>query len=158
NILWITTEDMSPHLPAFGDSTVLTPNIDRLAKEGVRYTNFYSVSGVCAPSRSAIITSMYPTTIWPMHMRTMTTPAAIDMITDPELLAIPTYEAVPAPEVKCFTEFLRKEGYYCTNNNKTDYQFATPITAWDDNSKDGHWRNRPEGKPFFAVFNITITH
>lgn len=158
NILWITTEDMSPHLPAFGDSTVETPNIDRLAKEGVRYTNFYSVSGVCAPSRSAIITGMYPTTIGAMHMRTMKRTAAIDMITDPELLAIPTYEAVPAPEVKCFTEFLRKEGYYCTNNSKTDYQFATPITAWDDNSKDGHWRNRPEGKPFFAVFNITITH
>jgi N-sulfoglucosamine sulfohydrolase len=158
NILWITTEDMSPHIPAFGDSTVETPHIDRLAKEGIRYTNFYSVYGVCAPSRAAIITGMYPTTIGAMHMRTMKRTAAIDLIDDPELLAIPTYEAVPPPDVRCFTEFLRMEGYYCTNNSKTDYQFAPPITAWDDNSKRGHWRNRPAGKPFFAVFNIDITH
>jgi arylsulfatase A-like enzyme len=61
NILWITCEDMSPRLSAYGDSTVPTPNIDRLAREGVRCTNMFSVSGVCAPSRSAIITGMYPT-------------------------------------------------------------------------------------------------
>src|SRR5690606_25264267 len=143
NILWITCEDMSPHLAAFGDSTVVTPNIDRLAKEGVRYTNVYSVSGVCAPSRSAIITGMYPTTIGAMHMRTMKRTASLDKITDPELLAIPTYEAVPPVGVRCFTEYLREAGYYCTNNSKTDYQFAPPITAWDDNGKQGHWRNRP---------------
>lgn len=158
NILWITVEDMSPHLPAFGDSTVQTPNIDRLAREGVRYTNFYSVYGVCAPSRSSIITGMYPTTIGAMHMRTMKRTAALDQITDPELLAIPTYEAVPPPEVKCFTEYLRGDGYYCTNNSKTDYQFEPPITAWDESNNKAHWRNRPDGKPFFAVFNIEITH
>lgn len=158
NILWITVEDMSPHLPSFGDSTVSTPNIDRLAKEGIRYSNFYSVSGVCAPSRAALITGMYPTTIGAMHMRTMQRTAAIDKITDPELLAIPTYEAVPPAEAKCFTEYLRKEEYYCTNNSKTDYQFATPITAWDESSDKAHWRNGPEEKPFFAVFNFTVTH
>src|SRR5690606_14719744 len=158
NVLWITVEDMSPHLPSFGDSTVATPHIDRLAKEGIRYSNFFSVSGVCAPSRAAIATGMYPTTIGAMHMRTMRRTSSLDMISDPELLAIPTYEAVPPAEVKVFTEFLRKEGYYCTNNSKTDYQFAVPITAWDENSNKGHWRNRPSDAPFFAVFNITTTH
>ena len=159
NIVWITVEDMSPRLSAFGDSTVSTPHIDRLAAEGVRYTNVFSVSGVCAPSRSAIITGMYPTTIGAQHMRNMRRTSAIADITDPELLAIPTYEAVPPPEAKCFTEYLRAEGYYCTNNSKTDYQFTPPITAWDESNAQAHWRNRPDPDlPFFAVFNTNITH
>jgi arylsulfatase A-like enzyme len=158
NILWITCEDMSPHLGCYGDSIARTPNLDRLASEGIRYTNAYSVSGVCAPSRSALITGMYPTTIGSMHMRTMTRTSAIDKITDPVLLAIPTYEAVPPPEVKCFTEYLRARGYYCTNNAKEDYQFRRPITAWDESSQKAHWRNRESGQPFFSVFNLGVTH
>jgi len=158
NILWITCEDMSPHLGCYGDPVARTPNLDKLATEGIRYTNAFSVSGVCAPSRSALITGMYPTTTGAMHMRTMTRTAAIDQITDPELLAIPTYEAVPPPEVKCFTEFLRAHGYYCSNNSKEDYQFRKPITAWDESSSTAHWRDRKPGQPFFAVFNFTVTH
>lgn len=159
NIVWITVEDMSPRLAAFGDSTAYTPNIDRLAKEGVRYTNVFSVSGVCAPSRSSIITGMYPTTIGAQHMRNHRRTSAIADITDPELLAIPTYEAVPPAGVKCFPEYLRAAGYYCTNNRKTDYQFTPPVTAWDESSRQSHWRNRPDPtQPFFAVFNSNITH
>ena len=159
NIVWISVEDMSPRLAAFGDSVAHTPNIDRLAAEGVRYTNVFSVSGVCAPSRASLITGMYPTTIGAQHMRTLSRTSAIADITDPELLAIPTYEAVPPPEVKCFPEYLRAEGYYCTNNSKTDYQFRPPITAWDASSREAHWNNRPTARdPFFAVFNITTTH
>ena len=59
NILWLVVEDLSPFIPSFGDSTVVTPNISRLAAEGVRFTNVYSSSGVCAPSRAAIATGMY---------------------------------------------------------------------------------------------------
>jgi arylsulfatase A-like enzyme len=158
NILWITCEDMSPHLGCYGDPVARTPSLDMLASEGIRYTNAFSVSGVCAPSRSALITGMYSTTIGSMHMRTMTRTSAIDKITDPELLAIPTYEAVPPKEVKCFTEFLRAIGYYCSNNSKEDYQFKKPVTAWDESSTRAHWRNRKPGQPFFAVFNFTVTH
>ncbi|RMG75345.1 MAG: DUF229 domain-containing protein, partial [Bacteroidetes bacterium] len=158
HILWITTEDMSPRLACYGDSIAHTPNLDRLAAQGVRYTHAFSVSGVCAPSRAALITGMYPTTIGAQHMRTMKRTAALADITDPELLAIPTYEAVPPPEVRCFPELLRAAGYYCTNNAKEDYQFTRPITAWDESSNQAHWRNRNSGQPFFAVFNIGITH
>ena len=66
--------------------------------------------------------------------------------------------AVPPHYVKCFPEYLRMAGYYCTNNTKTDYQFTPPITAWDELSAQAHWRNRPDGAPFFAVFNRTVTH
>jgi N-sulfoglucosamine sulfohydrolase len=158
NILWITCEDMSPRLGCYGDTLSRTPIIDKLSTEGIRYTNAYSVSGVCAPSRSCLITGMYPTTIGSMHMRTMTRTSSIAKITDPELLAIPTYEAVPAPEVRCFPEYLRAAGYYCTNNSKKDYQFIEPVTTWDESSSKAHWRNRKPGQPFFAVFNIGTTH
>ena len=57
-----------------------------------------------------------------------------------------------------YTEYLRAAGYYTTNNSKTDYQFKSPITAWDENGRDAHWKNRPEGMPFFSIFNSTTTH
>lgn len=159
NILWITCEDMGPRVGAYGDRTVPTPNIDRLAREGVRYNRAFATYGVCAPSRHTLITGMYPTSTGAMAMRTWKRTSALDKISDPKLLAIPTYEATPPPEVKCFSEYFRAAGYYCTNNSKTDYQFRDPITAWDESGKDAHWRNRPDKKmPFFAVFNNTTTH
>ena len=144
NILWITCEDMSPHLEAYGDPTIETPNISRLATEGVRYAHVYSISGVCAPSRSALITGMYPTSIGTHNMRTLQNLSR----------EVPYYSVVLPSDVKAFSEYLRASGYYCTNNVKTDYQFETPISAWDDCSTNAHWRNRPKDKPFFSIFNF----
>ena len=149
NILWITCEDISPFIGAYGDKMVKTPNIDQLAKEGIRYTNAFTTAGVCAPSRSAIITGMYQTSIGSHHMRT--NGAA-------KYQPVPPYSAVIPDYVKCFPEYLRKAGYYCTNNEKQDYQFTAPVTAWDENGPAASFRNRPADKPFFAVFNFMITH
>jgi len=152
NILWISFEDTNPFYGCYGDPVARTPNLDRLAAEGCRWPNTFSTAGVCAPARSAIITGMYPISIGAHHMRTThTNPAA------PEL---PTpYSAVVPHYVKCFTEYLRAAGYYCTNNVKTDYQFDPPRTAWDELSTEAHWRNRPDpDQPFFAVFNLDRTH
>ncbi len=147
NILWITCEDISPNLGCYGDTVAVTPNIDKLATEGMLMTNAFATAGVCAPARSSIITGMYPASIGTHHMRTTWgTPFNKDYSV-----------VVPAP-VKTFTEHLRKAGYYCTNNAKTDYQFESPFTAWDDNGSDAHWRNRPNEKPFFSVFNLMVTH
>ncbi|MGC1204981.1 MAG: sulfatase [Flavobacteriaceae bacterium] len=159
NIIWITVEDLSPRIGAYGDELAKTPNIDQLAKEGVRYTNAYTTYGVCAPNRHTLITGMYPTSTGAMAMRTWKRTSALDKITDPELLNIPVYEATPPAGVKCFSEYFRAAGYYCTNNSKEDYQFKTPITAWDESGSDAHWRNRPDkDMPFFAVFNSMATH
>lgn len=137
NILWISCEDMSPDIGCYGDKYAVTPTLDKLAAEGVRYANVFSHAPVCAPARSGIITAMYPTTIGTHHMRC---------------------QGVPPAYVKCFPEYLRAAGYYCTNNVKTDYQFDPPLTAWDENSSKADWRGRENGQPFFCVINITTTH
>ena len=137
NVLWITCEDTSPNLGCYGDRFAVTPNLDRLAAEGVRYTNAFSVCGVCAVGRSCLITGVYPTSLGSHHMRCRTT--------------------LPE-EIKCFSELVRGAGYYCTNNVKTDYNFDVPKEAWDECSRQAHWRNRGPGQPFFAVFNFTVSH
>ncbi|SEQ76680.1 Arylsulfatase A [Hyunsoonleella jejuensis] len=149
NILWLVTEDMGAYIPPFGDSTVVTPNLSKLASEGVVYPNLYSTSGVCAPSRAAIATGMYPSSIGANHMR-------VNSYTKER--GLPAYEAVPPSEVKMISEWMRMQGYYCTNNYKTDYQFKEPVTAWDESSPYAHWRNRKDNQPFFSVFNFTETH
>lgn len=158
NIVWLSVEDMSCWLPCYGDSTVPTPNIDRLSREGVRYENAFATSPVCAPARSSLITGMFATRIGSMQMRNGN-PSKAAMEKDPEAYAdIPSYEAVPPPFVRCFPELLRAEGYYCTNNSKKDYQFREPVGVWNQSNRKAHWKNRKEGQPFFAVFNYTGTH
>ena len=138
NIVWISCEDISPHIHCFGDEDAITPNIDQLAKEGVRYTNTFTTAGVCAPCRSAIITGVYQSTLGTHHMRCKA--------------QLPDF-------VKPFPTYLCKAGYYCTNNSKQDYQFVTPKGVWDESSGKAHWKNRPDkSQPFFAVFNFGGCH
>jgi len=152
NILWVSFEDTNPFYGCYGDPVARTPNVDRLAAEGCRWPRAFSTAGVCAPARSAVITGMYPTAIGTHHMRTTHV--------NPHTPEMPTpYDAVVPHYVKCFSEYLRAAGYYCTNNVKTDYQFAAPRTAWDECSTTAHWRDRGDAdQPFFAVFNPTVTH
>lgn len=149
NILWLVLEDMSPIIEPYGDDTAETPTISRLAKQGVTYTNVYSPSGVCSPSRAALALGMYPSAIGANNMRTTSYT---------EVTGLPKYGAVPPPEAKMLSQYLREQGYYTTNNLKTDYQFKHPKMAWDESGKYAHWRNRGKNQPFFAVFNFTTTH
>jgi N-sulfoglucosamine sulfohydrolase len=150
NIVWISNEDMSPHLGAYGDPLARTPVLDRFAKESIRYTHAFTTAPVCAPSRAAIITGMYQTTIGAQHMRT----------TEDRVPELPgPYLAVPPFYVKAFPEYLRAAGYYTSNRAKTDYQFGVPFTIWDDLGPNAHWRNRTDKtQPFFSVFNLEVTH
>jgi N-sulfoglucosamine sulfohydrolase len=169
NILWLVCEDISPMLSMYGDSTAHTPNLDRLTQRSLVFDHAYATVGVCAPSRSSIVTGMYPISIGTMHMRTGRDVSAwgrreynkVDENMGVDIAGNPNgeYSAVLPPEVKCFSELLRSDGYYCTNNSKTDYQFAPPITAWDENGSKAHWRNRRgKDQPFFSVFNLFETH
>jgi arylsulfatase A-like enzyme len=150
NIVWISNEDMSPRLGAYGDLLARTPNLDRLATASIRFTNAFTTAPVCAPSRAAIITGMHQNAIGAQHMRT----------TEDRVRELPgPYLAVPPFYVKAFPEYLRAAGYFTSNRAKTDYQFGVPFTIWDDLGPKAHWRNRPDkSQPFFSVFNLLVTH
>lgn len=147
NILWLSCEDTGPHLGCYGDPHAHTPTLDALAAQGVLYQNAFAVTGVCAPTRSSVITGLYPTTLGTHHMRAGG--EGVDRSVMPK---------IPA-RIRAFPEFLRHAGYYCTNNAKQDYNFRAPEGTWDESSGRAHWKNRPNpNQPFFAVFNYTGTH
>lgn len=152
NIVLIVFEDMGPRIGAFGDPVATTPVLDAFARQSVRYPNTFTTSGVCAPSRSALITGVHQQTLGTLHMRTNSPVPGMRGGGPIE------YQAVPPPSVKAFPELLRRAGYYTSNNGKTDYQFGEPFTVWDANAPDADWRGRAPGQPFFAMFNIMETH
>ncbi|MCE7065013.1 sulfatase-like hydrolase/transferase [Dyadobacter sp. CY326] len=137
NILWIVSEDNSPFLGCYGDTFATTPNLDNFAKQGVLYKNAFATAPVCAPSRFTLITGTYPPSMGTEHMRS-------------------TY---PVPdEVKFFPRFLREAGYYTTNNAKKDYNTTDQLEAWDESSGKATYKNRKAGQPFFAVYNLNVSH
>jgi N-sulfoglucosamine sulfohydrolase len=139
NILWITSEDNSSFwLGSYGNPQASTPNLDKLAKSGIQFQNAYANAPVCAVARSTLLLGNYAVTAGTHHMRSR----------------YPIEEKfVP------YVTHLRRAGYFCTNNAKTDFNFKGDDKAiWDQCSAQAHFRNRPQGKPFFAVFNIERTH
>lgn len=138
NIIWIVSEDNSPLIGAYGDDFATTPNIDQLAAEGVLYENAFAAAPVCAPARSTLITGVYSTAMGTQHMRS-------------------TYP-IPEELIKFFPRYLREAGYYTTNNAKKDYNTVDQPEAWDESSNQASYKNRKEGQPFFAVFNLFVSH
>ncbi|MGV3541522.1 MAG: sulfatase-like hydrolase/transferase [Rufibacter sp.] len=142
NILWIVSEDNSPFLGAYGDTFATTPNLDKFAKEAIRYDNAIAPGPACAISRTTLITGMYATTMSTEQMRS-------------------TY---PIPAfIKFYPKYLQEAGYYTTNNGKEDYNIAKKPgqwdnRIWDESSDKATYKNRPAGKPFFAIFNLPVTH
>jgi arylsulfatase A-like enzyme len=140
NILWFVSEDNNPYVGAYGDPVARTPTIDALAADGVLFRNFIVTSPVCAPVRFGIITGMYETSCGPaQHMRASgNTPGFL----------------------RGFPSYLTDAGYYTSNNDKTDYNSAAmeADAGWSANGPAAHYRDRPAGSPFFAVFNTMTTH
>lgn len=139
NILWISAEDLSAGTLGCYGGAAHTPRLDRLAAEGLRFDAAFSAAPVCAPSRSAIITGVMPTTLGSLPMRC---------------------RATPPPHVVGFPRLLRDAGYACTNNAKTDYNLVDSFDAgWNQSNGKAHWRTRQRpDQPFFAVFNLNVTH
>lgn len=145
NILWLIAEDFSPDLGCYGNKLVRTPNLDRLAAEGVRFTRAFVTAPVCSASRSAIVTGMYQTTVGGHNHRSHRDD---------------NYR-LPAG-VRPFTHYLREAGYHSSNleriagiggTGKTDFNFNV------ENVFDGKdWRDRKAGQPFYAQINLSETH
>src|SRR6185436_19827621 len=131
---FLVGEDTGPDLGCYGDGLARTPNLDRLASEGCRFTRAFTHAPVCAPSRCGLITGQYPTTLGSHHMRS-------------KLIAPPPM----------FTDYLRKAGYFVDWPGKTDFNFDVPAGAFDST---GQWIGNPRKnkQPFFAYFNLFQTH
>ena len=149
NILWLVAEDMGPTaLGCYGQEAVSTPNLDQLARDGVRYTHFYTTAPVCSPSRSAFMTGMYQTTIGAHQHRTP--------------------DKKPLPDgVRPLPDWMRAAGYFTANlktlpesfgfscKGKTDWNFSyNPKKAFDSDN----WADLKTNQPFFAQINFQETH
>ena len=142
NILWIVADDLGPDLASYGNENVYTPNLDKLASEGVRHTNFFTITAVCSPSRSALITGMYPGSISSHQHRTQF--------------------KNPLPEGICpITQYFKEAGYFTSNGTfeakdkkgKKDYNFIA------DSIFDGtDWSQRQKDQPFFSQIQIFFPH
>jgi len=145
NILWIISEDMSAHFGCYGETAIRTPNVDRLASEGVRFSRAYVTAPICSTSRSAIITGMYQTSIAAQHHRSGRGAVKITL----------PVGVTPVPAL------FKQAGYWTCNADwpiqpadkgiaKTDYNFE-----WDQSIFDGNdWAARKSGQPFFAQIQL----
>jgi arylsulfatase A-like enzyme len=150
NILWIYVEDISPNLGCYGDELVLTPHIDSLAMNGVRFTNMYMPAPVCSPCRSALITGCMPTTLGLHNHHSSRDEASAIYLPD---------------SVKTIPELFKEAGYFTFNKGKDDYNFMYDRTSlysddvYDNGmygliGKNVDWRNRAEGQPFFGQIQL----
>jgi uncharacterized sulfatase len=145
NILWLSTEDIGPHLACYGDATAPTPNLDAFAKRSMVCDVAWSNYPVCAPARTTIISGAYASAYGAGNMRSM---------------------ARLPDGLKMFPQHLREAGYYCTNRSKEDYNLHQPGQVWDQSNKKATWTDpkrrgtdaKGNPKPFFAVFNEFRTH
>lgn len=140
NIVWITSEDNSKHyLKLFDENGVSTPNIESLAEQGLVFTRAFSNAPVCSVARSALISGCYGPRIGTQFHR--------------------KYIPVPMSDsLRMFPSYLRKAGYFTTNNKKKDYNIIEGEGVWDESSEEATWRHRKGDQPFFHVFNIGVSH
>lgn len=140
NIVWLTSEDNSKHyMSLFDENGVKTPNIESLAEQGITFTRAFSNAPVCSAARSTLISGCYGPRIASHYHRKA--------------------EMVPMPEnIEMYPVYLKKAGYYTTNNDKEDYNIYKGDNVWDESSKKASWRNRAEGQPFFHIQNYGVTH
>ena len=143
NILWIIAEDMSCHFGCYGETSIRTPNMDRLAAEGVKFDKAFVTAPVCSPCRSALITGMYQTSIGAHHHRSGR---------GTEKIHLPS-------RIRLVPEIFQKAGYYTCNgylgsrnkrNGKTDYNFEFDKAVYDGTN----WSDRKPAQPFFAQIQL----
>jgi len=142
NILWIVAENISLDLGCYGAQHVQTPHVDRLAREGVRFTQVFATSPVCAPSRSALMTGMYQTTTDTHHMRSHRN----------DDFRLP-------PGVRPLTHWLQDAGYTTFNivrtgdkvvgTGKLDLNFVNEGEIFQSDQ----WAELRKKQPFFAMIN-----
>ncbi|WP_372722956.1 sulfatase-like hydrolase/transferase, partial [Novipirellula sp.] len=138
NIVWIIPDDMSANFSCYGETAIETPNVDQLARRGVKFTNAYVTAPVCSTCRSAFITGMYQTSIGAHHHRSGRGTEKIEL----------------PQNVTLVPKLFQDAGYHTSITGwplngklgKTDYNFQWDESVYDSND----WQDREPGQPFFA--------
>jgi arylsulfatase A-like enzyme len=156
NVLWFVVDDMSPNFSCYGEKSIQTPNVDRLAREGTRFSNAFVTAPVCSPCRSALITGMYQTTIGAHHHRSgrghlkIELPAGVKII--PSLFQDAGYYTCIGSGLAANSDSNAKKGRRSGQGlGKTDYNFE-----WDEAAYHGpDWSGRKDGQPFFMQVQLS---
>ena len=146
NVLWILGDDLGPDLGCYGHPLAKTPNVDRFAAEGTRFTHCFTTAPVCSPARSAWNTGVYQTTIGAHNHRSH------------------RKDGYRLPDgVKLISDRMQEAGYFTANvteiapglraSGKTDFNFQT-----EKPFQGTHWNQRAKGQPFYAQINFTAPH
>lgn len=142
NILWIVGENLNLDLGIYGAEHVSTPNLDKLARDGMRYTRVFATSPVCAPSRSAFMTGMYQTTTGTHHMRSHRD----DDYRLPEGIRPITHRLNDAGY---YTGNITRIGEHIVGTGKLDLNFVNEGPLYDTDD----WSTLKSRQPFFAMIN-----
>jgi arylsulfatase A-like enzyme len=153
NVLWFVVDDMSANFSCYGEKTIETPYVDRLAREGTKFANAFVTAPVCSPCRSALITGMYQTSIGAHHHRSgrgalkIHLPDGVEPI--PALFQKAGYFTCIGSGLPQVTR-AGKKGKVGGGLAKTDYNFE-----WDEKIYDGDdWAGRKPGQPFFMQVQL----
>lgn len=143
DIVWIVIEDASPHIGCYGETAIKTPNIDRLAANGILCRHAFVTSPVCSPSRSAMVSGMYPMTLGAHNHRSQTAKGKGQ--------GGPAYQKSYRVPVQLIPELFRDAGYFVTNKKKTDYNFVASEGLYDGSE----WQKASVDQPIFAQFQLS---
>ena len=112
NILFVSIDDLRPTLGVYGDSVVVSPNIDALASEGITFRQTFCQSAVCAPSRASLMTGLRPdsTRVWHLGDKFRKI--------NPETVTMP--------------QFFSKNGYHTVNIGKIFHNYMPDSISWDE--------------------------
>ncbi len=142
NFVFVVSEDNSIHyLRLYGNKLGITPNIEQLADNGLTFNHAFSGAPVCSVARTTLATAMHaPRVGFQYHRKSA-------------LATLPS-------GVKPWSQVLRENGYYTSNNSKTDYNFKVDRKdAWDMSSNKATWRKRPnKAMPFFHMQSFAESH
>ena len=146
NVVWIISDDLGPELACYGYPDVATPNLDRLAAEGTRFTRAFSTAPVCSASRTAFQTGRYQISFWGHHHDTR--------------------DKRPLPaSIPTVTRIMQEAGYFVSNGRgrpEPEKRLAKSHFNWVYDAGeffDGHdWSLRLQGQPFFAQVQFKEPH
>ena len=94
NILFIPVDDLRPELGAYGHESILTPNMDRLARQGVTFVRAYCQQAVCNPSRASLLTGLRPDSIQVWDLQTDFRDQVPDVVTLPQYFKLNGYTSI----------------------------------------------------------------